>query len=147
MINKEEPEMTNIKFPETDVIGCRFPEVTGRNGEVEVNNRTKEYFYKLLPGMDKPKASDFVVVSCQNGFQVCVVTTVNAITGFDDLAYVVGTVDVEAYKTELARQAEKKRLHAELMRKKKELEDTIALDVFAERSPEFKALLEAYKAL
>jgi hypothetical protein len=139
--------MINIKLPETDVIGCRFPEVTGRNGEVEVNNRSKEYYYKLLPNMDKPKVGDFVVVSCQNGFQVCVVTTINAMTGFEDLAYVVGTVDVVPYRNELARQEEKKRLHKELMRKKKELEDTIALDVFAERSPEFKALLDAYKAL
>ena len=139
--------MTNIKFPETDVIGCRFPEVTGRNGEVEVNNRTKEYYYKLLPNMEKPEVGDFLVVSCQNGFQVCVVTSINAITGFEDLAYVVGTLDASAYKNELARQAEKKRLHAELMRKKKELEDTIALDLFAERSPEFKALLDAYKSL
>ena len=137
--------MLNIQLPETDVIGCRFPECTGRNGEVEVNNRTKEYFYKLLPGMAKPKKGDFVVVSCTNGFQVCVVTTLDAMTEFTDLAYVVGTVDVEAYQYELHRQAEKKRLHSELMRKKKELEDTIALDLFAERSPEFKALLEAYK--
>ena len=139
--------MINIQLPETEVIGCRFPEVTGRNGEVEVNNRTKEYYYKLLPNMEKPKVGDFVVVSCQNGFQVCVVTTLNALTSFEDLAYVVGTVDVIPYREELARQAEKKRLHAELMRKKKELEDTIALDVFAERSPEFKALLDAYKSL
>lgn len=139
--------MINIKLPETEVIGCRFPEVTGRNGEVEVNNRTKEYYYKLLPGMPKPSVGDFVVVSCQNGFQVCVVTTIDALTSFEDLAYVVGFVDVEPYKTELARQAEKKRLHAALMAKKKELEATIALDVFAERSPEFKALLDAYKAL
>ncbi len=147
MIDKEESEMTNIKFPETDVIGCRFPEVTGRNGEVEVNNRTKEYFYKLLPGMNKPEIGDFVVVSCQNGFQVCVVTTLNAITGFDDLAYAVGTVDVKPYNAELARKKEKERLHAELMRMKKEMESTLALDLFAERSPEFKALLDAYKAL
>ena len=139
--------MINIKFPGTDVIGCRFPECTGRNGEVEVNNRTKEYYYKLLPGIGKPKLGDFVVVSCQNGFQVCVVTTLDAIAEFPDIAYVVGTVDVEAYKNELRRQAEKKRLHAELMRKKKELEDSIALDLFAERSPEFKALLDAYNNL
>ncbi len=139
--------MVNIKFPETDVIGCRFPEVTGRNGEVEVNMRTKEYYYKLLPGMPKPKAGDFVVVSCQNGFQVCVVTTLDAMFEHSDVAYVVGVVDVQAYKAELERQATKKRLHSELMRKKKELEETIALDLFAERSPEFKALLEAYNNL
>lgn len=139
--------MMNIKFPETDIIGCRFPECTGRNGEVEVNNRTKEYFYRLLPGMPKPKLGDFVVTACVNGFQVCVVTTIDALYDQLDMAYVVGTVDVQAYHMELARQAEKKRLHKELMRKKKELEDSIALDLFAERSPEFKALLDAYNSL
>lgn len=139
--------MINIKLPETDIIGCRFPEVTGRNGEIEVNNRTKEYFYRLLPGMDKPKIGDFVVTSCVNGFQVCVVTTLNALYDQPDMAYVVGAVDVESYQKELARQEQKKRLHAELMRKKKELESTIALEMYAERSPEFKALLEAYNNL
>ena len=139
--------MTNIKFPETDIIGCRFPEVTGRNGEVEVNRRSKEYFYRLLPGMDKPKLGDFVVTSCQNGFQVCVVTTLNALMDMPDMAYVVGCVDVDAYRNELERQYNKKRIYAELMQKKKELENSIALEVFAERSPEFKALLDAYNSL
>lgn len=139
--------MTNIKFPETDLIGCRFPECTGRNGDVEVNPRSKEYFYRLLPGMPQPNLGDFVVVSCQNGFQVCIVTTLNALADFPDIAYVVGFVDVNPYRTELARQEQKKRLYAELMRKKKELESTIALDLFAERSPEFKELLEAYNNL
>ena len=139
--------MINIKFPETDIIGCRFPEVTGRNGEIEVNMRSKEYYYKLLPGMVKPKLGDFAVVSCQNGFQVAVITSLDAVAEFSDMAYVVGFVDVENYKATLERQEQKKRLHAELMRKKKELEDTIALELFAERSPEFKALLEAYNSL
>lgn len=139
--------MVNIKFPETDVIGCRFPEVTGRNGEVKVNMNSKEYFYKLLPGMDKPKLGDFVVTSCVNGFQVCVVTTLDSMYDQPDMAYVVGIVDVENYKATLERQEKKKRLHAELMRKKKELESTIALEMYAERSPEFKALLEAYNSL
>ena len=139
--------MTSIKFPETDVIGCRFPECTGRNGEIKVDRCAKEYYYKLLPGMAKPNIGDFVVVSCQNGFQVCVVTTLDAITEFTDLAYVVGSVDVAAYHMELSRQAEKKRLYAELIRKTKELEEPIALDLYAERSPELKALLEMYNNL
>lgn len=139
--------MINIQLPETNIVGCRFPEYTGRNGEVEVNPRSKEYYYKLLPGMSKPKIGDFVVTSCTNGFQVCVITTLDALYERDDMAYVVGVVDTAAYKAELERQAQKKRLHAELMRKKKELEETIALDLFAERSPEFKALLEAYNNL
>ena len=139
--------MVNIKFPETDIIGCRFPEVTGRNGVVEVNKRTKEYYYKLLPGTPKPKLGDFVVISCINGFQVCVVTTLDAMYDRSDMAYVVGTVDVQAYNDALERLEQKKRIHAELMRKKKELENTIALELYAERSPEFKALLEAYNSL
>jgi hypothetical protein len=97
--------------------------------------------------MVKPKLGDFAVVSCQNGFQVCVVTTLDALTSFEDLAYVVGFVEVALYKEELERQEDKKRIYGELMRKKKELESTIALEVFAERSPEFKALLDAYNAL
>lgn len=139
--------MLNIKLPETDVIGCRFPEVTGRNGKVEVTERTHEYFYRLLPNMPKPKKGDFVVVSCQNGFQVCVVTTLDSLYDQSDMAYVVGTVDVEAYTKELERQEQKKRLYKDLMKKKKELEESLAWDIFAERSPEFKALLEAYNNL
>lgn len=139
--------MLNIKFPETDVIGCRFPEVTGRNGEVEVNPRSKEYYYKLLPNMSKPKIGDLVVTSCQNGFQVCAVTTLDAVADFPNMAYVVGVVDVAAYRAEIERQDRKNRLHAEIMRKKKELESTIALEMYAERSPEFKALLDAYNNL
>ena len=139
--------MINIKFPETDVIGCRFPEITGRNGEVEVNPRSKEYYYRLLPGMNKPALGDFAVVSCQNGFQACIVTSLDAIPSVKDLSYVVGFVESQPYTATLLRQAEKERIYTELMRKKKELEETIALDVFAERCPEFKELLEAYKSL
>jgi len=139
--------MTNIKFPETDIIGCRFPEYVGRNCIVEVNPRSKEYFYKLLPGMPKPKIGDFVVVSCQNGFQVCAVTTLNVLSDFEDMSYVVAPVDIGPYLSEIVRQEEKKKLYKELMRKKKELESSIALEVFAERCPEFKALLDAYNSL
>lgn len=138
---------TTFNFPETDIIGCRFPTVTGRNGEIEVDKTSKEYFYKLLPGMNKPRCGDFVVVSCQNGFQVCVVTTLNATSRFDDMAYAVGTVNVRAYMEELERQKRKKALHAALLQKKKELEEAVTWDMLAERSPEFKSLLDAYRNL
>ena len=137
---------TTFKFPETDVVGCRFPVIGGRNSEVEVDPKSKEYFYKLLPGQPKPKLGDFVVTACVNGFQVCVVTTLNAMTSFKDIAYVVGTVDGAAYREELHRQEMKKRLHAELMAKKKELEESVTLDLLAEKSPEFKAILDAYRS-
>lgn len=139
--------MINIKLPETDIIGCRFPECTGRNGNVEVNRRSKEYFYKLMPGAPKPRLGDFAVLSCQNGFQVGIVTSLNALYDAPDMALAVGFVSADAYEETLSRIEQKKHLHAELMRKKKELESTIALEMYAERSPEFKALLDEYNKL
>lgn len=138
---------TTFNFPETDVVGCRFPRCTGRNGEVDVDNTTKEYYYKLLPGMPKPKLGDFLVTACANGFQVCVVTTLNAMTNYKDLAYAVGVVDVEAYQRELNRKKMAEAAYAQLMKKKKELEESVTLDLLAEKSPEFAALLKAYRDL
>ena len=128
---------TTFKFPETDVVGCRFPVIGGRNSDVVIDPESKEYFYKLLPGQPKPKLGDFVVTAC---------VTLNAMTSFQAIAYVVGTVDVAAYREELHRQEMKKRLHAQLMAKKKELEESVTLDLLAEKSPEFKAILDAYRS-
>lgn len=41
----------------------------------------------------------------------------------------------------------KKELYKQLMAKKKELEDLVTFELLAEKSPEFKALLEAYQRL
>lgn len=137
-----------FEFPETDLIGCKFPELTGRNGEVKVPAVGKEYIYRLLPGQPKPRVGDFVVTSCVNGFQVCIVTTLNVpTTKFKDVAYVVGVVDATAYTETLRRQAMKEELYKQLMAKKKELEDIVTFDLLAEKSPEFKDLWEAYKHL
>ena len=40
----------------------------------------------------------------------------------------------------------KKLLHTKLMAKKKELEESVTLDLLAEKSPEFKAILDAYRS-
>lgn len=138
---------TTFNFPETDIVGCRFPKCNGRNGEITVDNTSKEYFYKLLPGMPKPKLGDFLVTSCSNGFQVCVVTTLNAMSNFKDLAYAVGAVDVQYYKDALRRKDLLDAAYAQLMRKKKELEESVTLDLLAEKSPEFAALLQTYRGL
>ena len=137
-----------LEFPKTDLIGCKFPQVTGRNGQVEVLPTSKEYTYRLLPGQPAPKLGDFVVTSCANGFQVCVVTTLNVpTTTYKDVAYVVGVVDVEVYQETLRKAEMKKELHRQLLAKKKELEDLVTFELLAEKSPEFKALLEAYQKL
>lgn len=137
-----------LEFPKTDLIGCKFPLCTGRNGRIEVPSAGKEYIYRLLPGQPRPEIGDFVVTSCMNGFQVCVVTTLDVpTTTYKDVAYVVGVVDVEAYQENLRRAEMKKELHKRLLAKKKELEDQVTFELLAEKSPEFKALLEAYQKL
>lgn len=137
-----------LEFPRTDLIGCKFPQVTGRNGQVEILPTSKEYTYRLLPGQPVPKLGDFVVTSCANGFQVCVVTTLNVpTTTYKDVAYVVGIVDVEAYQETLRKAEMKKGLHKQLLAKKKELEDMVTFELLAEKFPELKALLEAYQNL
>lgn len=141
----------NIKFPETDLIGCRFPEVTGRNGELVVDARSKKYIYRILPGMCRPNVGDMCVVSCITGFQVAVVVsldeTLPSTWNKGEVAQVVGFVDYQAYTQALETQRKKEALRDELMRMKKKLDDQFALELYAEKSPEFAALLEQYKSL
>lgn len=146
--------MSTFMFPETDLIGCKYiPKVdTGvRNKLPEIPTFAKEYTYRLLPGATKPKVGDFAVVSNNNGVAVCVVSTVNMIApssfDMDTMSYVIGTVSPDAFREFIAKREQKKALWATLQKKKRELEDTIALEVFADKSPEFKELLEAYKAI
>lgn len=140
--------MLNVVFPETDLIGCKFPDVTGRNGDVKVDPLGKEYIYKLLPGAPRPHKGDLAVVSCKNGFQVCVVTQLDVpTTTFKDIAYVVGVISAEKYQAQLQKEALKERMYKDILAKKKEIENQISWDVLAERSPEFKAMVEAYRAL
>ena len=139
--------MTTFEFPKTNKIGCRFPQVNGRNGALQVSNHTKEYFYELLPGMEMPRVGDLVVVSCVNGFQVAQVTTLNALYEGPDMALVVGVVDPSAYVQYLERKEKKAAVYAQMMAMKKQLEKEYALELFAEKSSEFKELLEMYKSL
>lgn len=138
----------NITFPTTEFISCVFPKPTAqRNAPIETAVTAKSYTYKLLPGMDKPKVGDLAVVACATGLQVAVVKSLNAIPYQDskDASYVVGFVDPQAYRQTLDKEAERKKLYATLMAKKKELDKTLAFEVYAEKDPEFKELLDLYK--
>ena len=143
--------MVTIKFPETDYIGCRFPQCTGRNGNLVVDNTSKEYIYKLLPGMYRPTVGNMCVVSCSNGYQVAVVTSINQCIpdGWKEqsMANVVGFVDFEAYRTMMENKKRKEALKEQLLRKKKELDERLAWDIYAEKSPEFAELLKQYNSL
>lgn len=136
-----------IEFTETRIIGGKYLSNTGRNGDIVEVPIGKEYFYKLLPGMNKPKIGDLMVVSSNAGFGVVKVTTVDAKSKLDGHAYCVGTVDPTMYITELQKEKKRKELKSILDKKSKELMDIAAWEMIADRSPEFKELLEQYKAV
>lgn len=136
-----------IEFEKTDIIGGKYLENTGRNGKLEANPFGKEYFYKLLPGMDTPNRGDLMVVSSQNGFGVIMVTTINATSHFKDMAYCVGSVSPCAYTSTLDSEKRKEELRKMLEQKKKELEELVTWEILAEKSPEFKKLLDEYKSV
>ena len=142
--------VSTFTFPETDFVGCKFPTIEGRNSNVRISPDSKTYFYRLIPGQPKPKIGDFVVTACVNGFQVCVVTELNAqvpVSRQKGLACGVGILDTEPYTVYLEKQARKAELMSQMLMKKKELEDLVTFDLLAEKSPEFKALLDQYKQL
>ena len=141
----------NVQFPETNYVACKFPKCTGRNGELQLDPTSKSYTYELLPGMPRPSVGDAVVTSCVNGFQVCIVTEINVTVPKSwqgkDLARVVDIIDLTAYQECLDRQVRKEALHAELLKMKKAMDEQFALEMYAEKDPRFKELLEAYRSL
>lgn len=143
--------MINIQFPETKYIGCKSPQVSGRNGDFIINSSSKEYIFELLDGMEKPKIGDMCVVSCSNGFQVAMVTSINCFIpdSWDKgtVSHVVGFVDYETYKGLVERKKQKKALKDLLVKKKKEMDEQFAWDLYAEKSPEFAELLKKYNSL
>lgn len=146
--------MSTFTFPETDLIGCKYSDrdlscAIGRNTLPKLNPQSREYIYRLLPGATKPQVGDFAVVANVNGINVCVVTTINAMSSYklEDMAYVIGTVSPAAFKDEIQKEQTKKLLKAKIDKRKKELEELVTLDLLAEKCPDFKELLDAYKAL
>ena len=151
--------MVNIKFPETDVVSCVF---SLKNSTNQCNQnfdefgitpessqrKLKEYYYRVpafLQGKLTP--SDFVVVYCQTGYQVCQVYKVNEFcaTETSKLAPVVAKVDLNGYFNELIHQEELKKMKAALVKERKRLEEQVTWDLIASKSPEFAAMLDAFR--
>ena len=151
--------MVNIKFPETDVVSCVFSLKNSVNmcdsrldalGVVleHAVNKLKEYFYRVpefLQGQLKP--GDFVVVYCQTGYQVCQVSKINEFAPVETpkLAPVVAKVDLLPYFNDMAKQEELKKMKAALVKERKRLEEQVTWDLIAEKSPEFAAMLKAFR--
>ena len=151
--------MVNIKFPETDVVTCVFSLKNSTNvcnqnfdefGVTPENSqrKLKEYHYrvpeflqgKLCPG-------DFVVVYCQTGYQVCQVYNVNEFAPVETskLALVVAKVDLSYYIKDLLHQEELKKMKTALVKERKRLEEQVTWDLIAAKSPEFAAMLKAFR--
>ena len=133
---------------ESNIIGCRLPTtVSKRNARIKVDERSEECYFRLLPGQLKPQIGNLAIVASANGFEVYIVTSLNAVTSRKNFSYVVGFVNTEMYNKELDQLDLKNKLYKQLMEKKKELGESAIFELLAEKNPEFKELLDAYKFL
>lgn len=152
--------MTNIRFPKTNLVECAFSLRTSNSlstpgAHWDENDfhlepkRLKKYTYRVPEYLqDQLKVGDVVVVHCQTGYQICQVVSVNALSSFDIKSYapVVCKVDLSGYVAEIEKAKKLAVMKAEIDREKKRLESMVTYELIAEKNPEFKALLEQFKA-
>lgn len=148
--------MTNIKFPETNLVECVFSwrqssdYVATKWDEYDHCDPTnlKRYIYRLPDNLvGKVAIGDTVLVHCKTGYQLAQIAAVNALASFalDSVAPVVCMVDLASYIAEVERRKTLARLKQQLDAEKKRLESMVTYDLLAEKSPSFAALLKQYK--
>lgn len=153
--------MTNIKFPKTDLVKCVFCWRSSNMGSIDGDqwdeydhykapNRLKAYTYRVPEHLQEQlQVGDTVVVHCQTGYQICEVVEVNALSDFDTKTFapVVCKVDLSTYIQEVEKAKKLKAMKAAIDREKKRLESMVTYELIAEKNPEFKAMLEAFKKM
>lgn len=147
-------------FPKTNLVECTFSWRTESTAGIagtawdeydhRNQNRLKKYLYRLpdyLVGLVQP--GDTVVVHCQTGYQVCQVTTINAISDFDPktIAPVVDKVNMQSYIDEVEKKKALAAMKQQIDAEKKRLESMVTYELIAEKNPEFKAMLEQFKSM
>lgn len=152
--------MTNIRFPVTDLVKCVFCYRSGNTAQTpnvfdaydrHKDPRTlKEYTYRVpehLKGQLAP--GDAVIVHCQTGYQLCEVVEVNALSDFEvkTFAPVVSKVDLHSWVEEVEKAKQLKAMKAAIDAEKRRLESMVTYELIAEKNPEFKAMLEQFKAM
>lgn len=148
--------MINIKFPETNIVKCVFSLRQNRAGAVDgydeydhmESRNLKRYLYRVPSRLQgQLKIGDFVVVHCATGYQLCEIIELNAVSDFDEktLAPIVCKVDLSSYMEEVDKAKQLKVMKAELDREKRRLESMVTYELIAEKNPEFKTLLDAFK--
>ena len=153
--------MTNIKFPKTDLVKCVF---CWRSSNMEYINsdrwdeydhhkdpyKLKAYTYRVPEHLrGQLQVGDTVLVHCQTGYQICEVVELNALSDFDTKTFapVVCKVDLSTYIQEVEKAKQLKAMKAAIDREKKRLESMVTYELIAEKNPEFKAMLEAFKEM
>lgn len=153
--------MTNIKFPKTDLVKCVFSFRSSNNTNAlskswdeydhhKTPKTLKSYTYRVPEHLQGQIAvGDAVLVHCQTGYQICEVVEVNALSDFDTKTFapVVCKVDLSTYIQEVEKAKKLEAMKAAIDREKKRLESMVTYELIAEKNPEFKAMLEAFKEM
>lgn len=144
-------------FAETNLVQCVFSWETSNTdwsggdeyGHHKHPDVLKRYTYRVPAFLQgELRLYDTVVVRCKTGYQVCQVVALNTLSDFDESTFapVVAKVDMGPYVAEIERAKELKVMKKRIEAEKKRLESMVTYDLIAEKNPEFKALLDAYKA-
>lgn len=148
----------NELFPATNLVSCVF--AFRQNNTSGVFNKydclteaslsqAKRYMYRVPEHLKvELKVGDTVVVHCQTGFQLARVVELNAISGYpeESFAPVVCKADLHSYFDEIDTREALQAMRNKIETEKKRLESMVTYDLIAEKNPEFKALLDAYRA-
>lgn len=146
-------------FPATNLVNCVFAfrqsnTTTGTYNKYDCLTeaafaKAKRYMYRVpeyLKG--NLKVGDAVVVHCQTGFQLAHIAEIDAISSYpeESFAPVVCKVDLRSYFDEIDTREALQAMRNKIETEKKRLESMVTYDLIAEKNPEFKALLDAYRA-
>lgn len=148
----------NELFPATNLVNCVF--AFRQNNTSGVFNKydclteaslakAKRYMYRVPEHLKvELKVGDTVVVHCQTGFQLARVVELNAISSYpeESFAPVVCKADLHSYFDEIDTRETLQAMRNRIETEKKRLESMVTYDLIAEKNPEFKALLDAYRA-
>lgn len=148
----------NELFPATNLVNCVF--AFRQNNTSGVFNKydclteaslakAKRYIYRVPEHLKvELKVGDTVVVHCQTGFQLARVVELNAISSYpeESFAPVVCKADLHSYFDEIDTRETLQAMRNRIETEKKRLESMVTYDLIAEKNPEFKALLDAYRA-
>ena len=153
--------MTNIKFPKTDLVKCVFCWRSSNMEHISSDRwdeydrhkdpkRLKAYTYRVPEHLrEQLQVGDTVLVHCQTGYQICEIVATNVLSDFDakSFAPVVCKVDLSTYIQEVEKAKKLKVMKAAIDQEKKRLESMVTYELIAEKNPEFKAMLEAFKEM